>query len=474
MILGHDPVKLPALLAGLPPVHEVIVVDSSLPAIAGIRAIRPTRAGAGNALACGVEAATGDVVVSLPAASDPAGIPRLLDALRSGADVVHGSRYLSRRPALTDLIVLWFLRVLFGCRPTDPGHGVRAFHRADAGRLGLPQVAGLDPVRGDGPEIDPLLAARTVRAGLHGAEVASPGGPGAPLLPLITALVGEWFAERRAARETAPDSIVVMTGRVRAAASPAPSGPHPLTVGPLAAGPLTAGPLTAGPLTAGPLTAGPLAAGPLAAGFRGAGPRAGAGAGRRAGAGAGPRAGADPRAGAGASPRAGADPRAGAGARGGRFPAAGSAAGARLGGHPGAGSAAANEPLRSAANWPAPNQHRAASAAQLNTPGTHLNRPGTPGFVERRRAGAGFTDRRHTERAHSTDRRHTTGAGRSETPFAVNGSAKPQLDPADAVTRRRWRDRSSGETSPTRPNLRVINGEATSPSPRRNNHLRSV
>jgi hypothetical protein len=233
VVPSGDPDKLPPLLAALPPVHEVIVVvgpgaDITRPLPRAARMIRQTRAGVGNALACGVDVSTGDVVVTLPGdgSCDPAELPRLVNALRDGADVVHGSRHLARRPGPVDLVVLWFLRVLFDCRPTDPGHGFRAFWRDRADRLGLPRVSGLDPVRGDGPEIEPLLAVRTAAAGLNGAEVSTtvyPRTGGTALFSSLGALVAEYRDRRRAGRDTAPDSILVMTGSARA---PMVNTPH--------------------------------------------------------------------------------------------------------------------------------------------------------------------------------------------------------------------------------------------------------
>ncbi|MBB2942796.1 hypothetical protein FB565_002509 [Actinoplanes lutulentus] len=228
VIAAGDVAKLPVLLGALPPVDEVIVVvgrndDTTRALPRGARVIRQTRTGAGNALACGVDASTGDVVVALPGdgSCDPAEMPRLLDALRDGADVVHGSRYLTGRPGVFDMVVLWFLRVLFDCRPTDPGHGFRAFWRDSAGQLGLPRVAGLDPVRGDGAEIEPLLAVRTASSGLHGAEVpitVHPQASGSSPFTAVRALIAEHFERRRTARAATPASIVVLTGKPSAAA----------------------------------------------------------------------------------------------------------------------------------------------------------------------------------------------------------------------------------------------------------------
>jgi hypothetical protein len=238
--------KLPLLLGALPPVHEIIVVvgpgaDTSRPLPRAARVIRQTRTGPGNAIACGVAESTGDVVVTLPGdgTCDPADVPRFVAALRDGADVVHGSRYLTAPGApagpdagplarCADLVLLWVMSVLFGCRPTDPGFGYRAFWRDTAGRLGLPRVAGTEPVRGDGPEVEPLLTVRTTTARLHVAElpagVYSPTGrAGSPLLPAVRALVSEYADRRRTTRTGTEESIVVLTG-----SSPVAEPAHPL------------------------------------------------------------------------------------------------------------------------------------------------------------------------------------------------------------------------------------------------------
>ncbi|MFC7534666.1 glycosyltransferase [Actinoplanes sp. GCM10030250] len=221
---------LPLLLGTLPPVHEVIVVvgpaedtGAALPRAA--RVIRQTRTGSGNAVACGAAAATGDVVVTLASdgSCDPADVTRFVAALREGADVVHGSRYLTGRARWADVILLWLISVLFGCRPTDPGFGYRAFWRDTTGRLGLPRVTGTEPMRGDGSEGEVLLTVRTTLAGLHVAELpaACPraGRAGAPLVPAVRALFAE-RAERRRTGDEARDeeSIVILTG-----ATPEPS-----------------------------------------------------------------------------------------------------------------------------------------------------------------------------------------------------------------------------------------------------------
>src|SRR5262249_62318310 len=89
---------LPYVFSRLPgDVHEVIVVDghSVDDTIAVARHLRPdvrvvqqTRTGKGNALACGFEAATGDVIAMVDAdgSTDPGEIPKFVHALLSGAD----------------------------------------------------------------------------------------------------------------------------------------------------------------------------------------------------------------------------------------------------------------------------------------------------------------------------------------------------------------------------------------------------
>jgi hypothetical protein len=224
--------ELPLVFAGLPAVDEVIVVvgpgeDVVLPLPRAARVIRQTRYGAGNALACGVAAATKDVVVTLPGdgSADPAALPRFIDALRAGADVAEGCR----PPRRIDLVLLWFMSVLLGCRPSGPGSGMRAFRRDRAGRLGLPRVAGTDPARGDGRDGEPLLAVRSRAAGLRVTEVpvaAGPGFAGTPLHTGLYALTAEYLARRGEKYEPAAESIVILTGgESRPAPAPVLAGP---------------------------------------------------------------------------------------------------------------------------------------------------------------------------------------------------------------------------------------------------------
>ncbi|WP_436527591.1 glycosyltransferase family 2 protein [Actinoplanes sp. HUAS TT8] len=232
VIIPAGTAALPVLLAALPAVDEVIVVvgrddDTTRATPRAARVIRQTRTGVGNALACGVAASTGDIVVTVPGdgGCDPAELPRYVRALLDGADVAQGTRFRGDGRDLAGTsrtgvrIVLWLMAVLFGVRRTDPGFGFRAFWRDVAGVAGLPRVSGVEAVRGDGVDIEPLL---TVRAALNGLTVAEVPGVARPrtapasragLLEAGRALLGEYFDRRRAARESTADSIVVMTGR---------------------------------------------------------------------------------------------------------------------------------------------------------------------------------------------------------------------------------------------------------------------
>jgi len=96
--------NLPYVFSRLPAdVYEVIVVDGhsvdDTIAVArrlrpGVRVVQQTRRGKGNALACGFEAATGDVIAMVDAdgSADPGEIPTFVRRLRQGNQVRHGRR----------------------------------------------------------------------------------------------------------------------------------------------------------------------------------------------------------------------------------------------------------------------------------------------------------------------------------------------------------------------------------------------
>ena len=193
--------NLPLILENLPPVDEVVVVDgrSSDDTVAVAREVRPdvvvvrqTRSGKGNALVCGFAASTSDIVVTLNAdgSADPQEIPRFVDALLSGAEAAHGSRF---RPggdhrdagALERFghgMLCRLVNVFFGTRFTDLSCGYDAYWRDLLPGLDLPAPDTRGPKRGrlawgEGPEIDTLTTLRMATQGLRVVEVATIGYP---------------------------------------------------------------------------------------------------------------------------------------------------------------------------------------------------------------------------------------------------------------------------------------------------------
>jgi len=190
--------NLPDVFGALPPgLHEVILVDGSSTddtvevarrLLPGIRVIGQTRKGKGNALACGFGAATGDIIVMLDAdgSTDPAEIPRYVEAVVQGADFAKGSRFLpgggssdiSRVRQLGNYFLNKVVNVLYKTSYTDLCYGYNAFRRSclgvmdlDAGSPGAADSG--EMLWGDGFEVETLINVRIAKAGLAVAEVPS-------------------------------------------------------------------------------------------------------------------------------------------------------------------------------------------------------------------------------------------------------------------------------------------------------------
>jgi glycosyltransferase involved in cell wall biosynthesis len=145
--------------------------------------LRQTRAGKGNALACGFAAATGDIIVAIDAdgSTDPAEIPRFVGALLSGADFAKGTRFVNgggsqditriRRAGNWGLNSL--VNLLFSTDYTDLCYGYNAFWRHCLDSLDLPSTATTLPQWGDGFEIETLINVRVAARGLTISEVHS-------------------------------------------------------------------------------------------------------------------------------------------------------------------------------------------------------------------------------------------------------------------------------------------------------------
>jgi glycosyltransferase involved in cell wall biosynthesis len=191
--------NLPHVFARLPrDLHEVIVVDgySTDDTTETARRLRPdvrivmqNRRGKGNALACGFAAATGDIIAMVDAdgSTDPAEIPKFVQALLDGADFAKGTRFIEgggssdithfRR--IGNRMLSGLVNMLCRTRYSDLCYGYNAFWRCHVPTLGLStessaQVDGGDAyVWGDGFEVETLINIRAARAGLIVKEVAS-------------------------------------------------------------------------------------------------------------------------------------------------------------------------------------------------------------------------------------------------------------------------------------------------------------
>jgi glycosyltransferase involved in cell wall biosynthesis len=190
--------NIPHVFRQMPPdVYEVILVDGfsvdNTVAVArelrpDIRIVRQTRTGKGNALACGVAAASGDVIAFIDAdgSADPGEIPRFVRALLDGADFAKGTRFaqgagssdITHLRSLGNYILTAFFNVCYRRRYSDLCYGFNVFWRRYATVLGLDDISaaradGDSRIWGDGFEIETLIHIRVARAGLVVAEVPS-------------------------------------------------------------------------------------------------------------------------------------------------------------------------------------------------------------------------------------------------------------------------------------------------------------
>ena len=177
-------------------VHQVVLVDghSVDDTVAVARKLRPdvcvvsqTRKGKGNALACGFEAATGDVIAMVDAdgSADPAEIPQFVAALLDGADFAKGTRFLpgggsadiTRLRALGNHLLTSFFNACYHRKYSDLCYGYNVFWRRHLPFLDLDAASPLrengSPLWGDGFEIETLIHVRVARAGLRVTEVPS-------------------------------------------------------------------------------------------------------------------------------------------------------------------------------------------------------------------------------------------------------------------------------------------------------------
>ena len=189
--------NLELVLPQLPDVHEVILVDgnsvdgtveTALRVLPSIKVVHQTRKGKGNALACGFEAATGDIIVMFDAdgSADPKEIPAFVEALVKGADVAKGTRF-GKGGGSEDLTLIrstgnhglnMICNILLGTKYSDLCYGYNAFWRdvlpaIDLLPSALPAPANGGMLWGDGFEIETILTCRFAAAKLRVTEVPS-------------------------------------------------------------------------------------------------------------------------------------------------------------------------------------------------------------------------------------------------------------------------------------------------------------
>lgn len=158
---------------------EIIVADSSTddtPSIArslGARVVKPDRLGYGYAYRVGFASARGRYIVMGDADGtyDFSELPRLLEPLKNGADMVIGSRFRGtmEKGAMPWLhrhignpILTWFLNVFFKAGVSDAHSGFRAFSLEALQRMRL---------RSSGMEFASEMVMEAVRRGLRIEEV---------------------------------------------------------------------------------------------------------------------------------------------------------------------------------------------------------------------------------------------------------------------------------------------------------------
>jgi glycosyltransferase involved in cell wall biosynthesis len=189
--------NLPFVASRMPTdIDQIVFVDghSTDDTVAVARELWPdatfvvqTRSGKGNALACGFEASTGDIIVTIDAdgSTDPAEIPFFVEALVGGADLAKGSRFVGRGGS-SDITGLrnfgnkglnGLVNLIFRTKFSDLCYGYNAFWRKHIPLLELAPVEYQRAQWGDGFEIETVINVRLATSGLNIVEVGSFEGP---------------------------------------------------------------------------------------------------------------------------------------------------------------------------------------------------------------------------------------------------------------------------------------------------------
>jgi glycosyltransferase involved in cell wall biosynthesis len=151
---------------GTPDVAREVLPDAKI--------VYQAKRGKGNALQCGFEAATGEILVMMDAdgSADPQEIPAFVEALLDGADFAKGTRFrpgggssdITRLRSVGNRILSGSVNLLFKTEYSDLCYGYNAFWRHC-----LPAMS----VDCAGFEVETLINIRIARAGLVVSEVPS-------------------------------------------------------------------------------------------------------------------------------------------------------------------------------------------------------------------------------------------------------------------------------------------------------------
>ena len=180
----NEAANLPHVFATLPSwVHEVVLVDGhstddtvrvARELWPGVKVVRQSGRGKGDALISGFAAATGEIIVMVDAdgSADGREIVSYVSALVSGADYAKGSRF-ANGGATDDMtpirkignrLLCALVNAKFGARYTDLCYGYNAFWAHCLNHIAL-DCAGF--------EVETLMNIRVVKAGLRVQEIPS-------------------------------------------------------------------------------------------------------------------------------------------------------------------------------------------------------------------------------------------------------------------------------------------------------------